>query len=133
MPNAPTPILGLIVPTPGGDSGTWGNELNTDLAIIDNLGAARILTTSANLTLTLAPAVETIVRVTTGNGTVFIALPDPTTCIGKIFTVKKIDAGTGGIDIVPTASLIDGNSSWNLTGQYSDLRMLATATGYDVL
>lgn len=131
MPNSPTPILGLSVPTVGGDSGIWGTELNTDLAILDFLGALAILSTAVNLTVPLSTAPETVILATAGAGGITITLPTPASCTGKVFTVKKVDSAIGAVTI--QGGTIDGNSSYIRSNQYSYARLLSDGVNYDVI
>jgi hypothetical protein len=132
VPGPPTPNLGLAVPTIGGDNNIWGAELNGDLAILDTLAICAIIATSVNLTLPLVNAVETVVRVTTGAGVVSVIMPSPNVA-GKIYTIKKIDAGVGSVSVVPSTGLIDGQASWVRATQYSYVRILANGSSYDVI
>lgn len=52
MPDPQTPAKGLTQPQVGGDNNTWGNLLNTNLALIDTaLGGTLALSISGNTTL----------------------------------------------------------------------------------
>ena len=130
MPGTPTPILGLAVPTVGGDANAWGGELNGDLAIIDNLGAAEVVNVAANFSVSIGVFPEIIYRATGGPGGITGTLPNPATCSGKIFTVKKVDSGVGAVIV---SGLIDGGTSYNLTTQYSYVRLLSNGASYDVI
>jgi hypothetical protein len=132
VPGPPTPNLQLVVPTIGGDTNIWGAELNGNFATIDTLALCAVIATSTNITLPLANAVETVVRVTTGSSTVSVIMPSPNVA-GKIYTVKKIDAGVGSVSILPATGLIDGQASWVRATQYSYVRILANGVGYDVI
>src|SRR5271154_3957542 len=120
MPGSPTPILGLPVPTVGGDNNTWGTELNAGLAIIDNLGAATVFNQNANFTAAVSVFPEVIYRVTTGGSMITATLPAPATCPGKIFTVKKIDAGIGQVVV---SGAIDGAANWTIGTQWGYVRV----------
>lgn len=113
MPGPSTPILGLSVPTVGGDVNTWGGELNNDLAIIDSLGAIAVVATSINYAAVIGICPETLIRVTTGAGVVTVTLPSPAACTGRVWTIKKIDAGAGSITIAGcnVGVLIEGPSN----------------------
>jgi len=131
MPGTPTPILGLTVPTVGGDSNTWGNELNGDLAILDNLGAApnTSFTVNTNAAATVFP--ESVWRGTTGSSTITLTLPAPSAAnLGKIFTVKKVDAGTGTLVVAGT---IDGATNYSLYNQYQYVRVQSNGSSYDII
>jgi hypothetical protein len=131
MPGTPTPILGLAVPTVGGDNNTWGGELNGDLAILDNLGAATVVATSISFTAAASVFPEVIYRVTTGAGLVTATLPAPSSIpVGKIFTFKKVDAGTGQVLV---SGPIDGSTSWTIGTQFSYVRVANNGSTYDVI
>ena len=130
MPGTPTPNLGLTVPTVGGDSDAWGTELNGDLAIIDNLGAATVISQSASFNAVASVFPEVIYRVTTGAATITCTLPSPSACTGRIFTIKKIDAGVGQVSIVGS---IDGQSSWVRATQWSYVRLASNGASFDVI
>ena len=132
MPNAPTPNLGLTVPTVGSDINTWGNELNNDLAILDTLAISPIINVSSSYAATVTNQVEQFIRVTTGALVQTITLPNPAICPGKIFNVKKVDSGLGSVSIVPAAGTIDGQASWLRNNQYSYVRVASNGVSYDV-
>src|SRR5271154_2592808 len=112
MPGAPTPNLGLTVPTVGGDNNQWGAEINGDLAIIDQLGVALTFPQGSSFLATQGLTPETTYRVTTGPGNVNASLS--ATTIGKIITIKKIDSGAGSVVVIGS---IDGQGSYLLTNQ----------------
>jgi hypothetical protein len=131
MPSTPTPILSLTVPTVGGDSNTWGTEVNGNWQIIDNLGAAP--TTVVNSTpyaATFNQFPESVFRVTTGASNLVFNLPSPTLCYGKIFTVKKLDLSAGIVQIMGS---IDGFTEWDLTNQYQYVRLYSNGVSFDVI
>src|SRR5690348_11389868 len=134
MPGTPTPILALTVPTVNGDSGIWGSELNGDLAILDGLGALSVVNVSSNYNAVPGVAPENVIRVTTGTLTLTITLPPPALYVGRVFVVKKVDAGLGMVSVVASGgAAIDGQGSYIRDTQYSYVRLLATAGGYDVI
>ncbi len=136
MPGTPTPILGLIVPTPNGDDGIWATELNGDLEVLDGLGAVGIINISSDNGAILGVFPETVVRVTTGSGVVTFTLLAPSVAnAGRIWTVKKIDSGVGSVSIVVAGgALIDGQPGWSLGNQGLYARFLSNgAGGYDVI
>jgi hypothetical protein len=136
MPGPPTPNLGLTVPTVTGDIDAWGTEMNANLALLDGLGAAGTISISANTNAVLGIFPETIVRVTTGSGVVTFTLLAPSAGnAGRIWTVKKVDAGAGNVNIVAAGgALIDGFSSYTRAIQNSYARFLSNgAGGYDVI
>jgi hypothetical protein len=64
--------------------------------------------------------------VDTTSGTVQVELPDPTTCIGREYVVKKIDASVNLVQIVVAGSgTIDGATQVDLGDQYFGHRLMA--------
>jgi hypothetical protein len=134
MPGPSTPILGLTVPLVGGDNNAWGGELNGDLAILDSLGAMAIVATSVSYAAVVGIFPETLVRVTTGAGTITVTLPAPAGCVGRVWTVKKVDSGAGSVSIaVSGGALIDGSASYVRTMQYGYVRVISNGASYDVI
>lgn len=134
MPNPATPLLGLTVPTVGGDNNNWGTELNADLAILDSLGALNIQAINASAAAVLGVFPETLVRVTTGALTIVYTLLSPASCNGRIWTVKKVDAGAGQVSIVAAGgALIEGQPSWIRANQFAYVRLISNGVGYDVI
>lgn len=130
MPTTPTPILGLIVPTIGGDNNLWGAELNADLATLDNLGAASVVPFSVDTTASVGIFPEKTYRGTSGGGVVSLTLPSPVGISGKIFMVIKVDSGVGTINIVGT---INGLASYALSNQWQYARIQSNGATYDVI
>lgn len=134
MPGTPTPILGLTVPTVGGDNNLWGGYLNTDLAIIDTLGAGGVFNVSSAFVVVSGTQNERFYRVTTGNMNVPGTMPDPGTIpTGKLFTVKILDIGSVTLSCVNPLVTFDGQANYFLTNQYNFVRMLASGVNYDVV
>jgi hypothetical protein len=134
MPGLPTPILGLVVPTVGGDIGTWGGELNGDLAIIDNLGVVQRINISASTPAVVGVSPETVIRVTTGAIVVTFTLLPAAQCSGRIWTIKKVDSGVGQVSIVTAdSSLIDAFASWTIVNQFAYVRVMSNGVSYDVI
>jgi len=130
VPGLPTPILGLTVPTVGGDNNSWGGELNGDLAILDNLGAAPIVNVNSAYVAIVGDFPETVYRVATGGSPLTFTLPTPASCAGKIFTVKKVDAGSGYVNVVGP---IDGQSSYFVVNQFAVVRLISNGGSFDVI
>jgi hypothetical protein len=122
--------LGLIVPTIGGDSNIWGQELNTNLQTIDLVGATAIFSVSSNYTATISKSPLTLIKVTTSGLTINITMPDPATNTGKQYNIKKMDAGAGIVNVIAT---IDLQTSWQLTNQFQCLGITSNGVTYDVV
>lgn len=130
MPNAPTPILGMVTPTVGGDANTWGAELNAIfLNIIDQLGIIPTIPQNANFTATAQIQPETVYRVTAGAGTITAALAGA--IVGKILTFVKEDGGAGQVMI--NGATIAGQGSYVLTTQYQYVRLQWNGTQWDIV
>jgi hypothetical protein len=132
LPGTPTPILSLTVPTVGGDSNIWGTELNTDLGIIDFLGALSVVNVSSAYSATRPIFPEMVIRVTTSGLAIPVTLPSSASVTGKIYTVKRLDAGAGTVRIL-AADGIDNQTEWDLTNQYQFVRLYANGSSYDVI
>jgi len=130
MPSGVTTILGLTIPTVGGDANIWGTELNTNLGIIDLTGAASIVNVSSNYTATNAKSILTLIRVTTSGLTINVTLPDPGTNMGKCYAIKKLDAGLGIVNIIGT---VDLQTSWQLSNQFQVVILCSMGTAYDII
>jgi hypothetical protein len=130
MPAIPTPNLGLTVPTVGADFGTWGSELNGNLAILDELGAAGVFNISANSAASLPIFPRTIIRVTTGGSTIVFSLLPPAQCPGRSWLIKMIDSTGGSVSIVGP---IDGQTSYEIDNQFSYVEVMSNGATYDVI
>jgi len=130
VPSGTTTILGLTIPTVGGDSNIWGTELNNNLNILDLLGAAAIFNVSSNYTATNSKSILTLIRVTTSGLTINVTLPDPGTNAGKLYAIKKLDAGAGLVNIVAT---VDLQTSWQLSNQFQVVILCSMGTAYDII
>jgi hypothetical protein len=133
MPGPPTPILGLTVPTVGGDNGIWGTELNADLAILDNLGALSTVAVAVNYIAPVPVFPEAVILATGGAGGISVTLPAPASCKGRAFLIKKVDAAVGVITVTPFAGLIDGQLNYLLPNQYQYVRVLSDGANYNVI
>jgi hypothetical protein len=99
MPGLPTPILGLAVPTVGGDNNVWGTELNADLLILDSLGALGGSASLVGRTLVYGISAIQLAFETGGVGGITDVLPSAVGQFGKGFLVKKVDAGAGAVTL----------------------------------
>lgn len=133
MPGAPTPNLQLTVPTVGGDTNNWGNELNTDLLLIDALGAFNAISVSGNTNINLGTSPEVVVFVTTAAGTISVVLPSAVSHAYHAVTVKKVDSGLGTVAITSLAGQMDGNATWNLINQYQFVRFISDGSNWNVV
>ena len=130
-----TASLGLTKPTVGGSANTWGTTLNADLDILNTTGGVQAVNVSSAYSATFTAYPEMLIRGTTSGLNVPITLPDSASVEGKIYVVKKLDAGAGSLQILPQGTdLIDDQSEWDLTNQFQYVRLYANGTtGYDVI
>ena len=130
-----TTTLNLTLPTVGGSANTWGTILNTALNIVNTLGGVQVVNVNAAYLATYTPYPEMILRGTTSGLNIPITLPDSASVQGKIYVVKKLDAGAGSLQILSQGTdTIDGQTEWDLTNQYQYVRLYANGTtGYDVI
>jgi hypothetical protein len=130
-----TQTLGLILPTVGGSSNVWGTILNTALTIVNTMGGIVAVNVSSAYSAVYTPFPETLIRGTTSGLNIPITLPDSASVQGKVWVVKKLDAGTGLLQIFPQGTdLIDDQSEWDLSNQFQYVRLFANGTtGYDVI
>jgi hypothetical protein len=128
-----TPNMGLTQPAIGGDVGLWGAYWNNNAFIIDQSGAVQSLKVSANFNAVPGIAFETIIYVVTGSGSINIGIPVPSTCPGKVFTIKKVDGGIGQVVVAPASGIIDGLASYVLSNQYGYVRLHCDGTTYNVI
>lgn len=122
--------LGLTFPTVGGSTNTWGATLNADLATLNQLGGADVVNVNMAYTATRPIFPEMIIRVTTAGLDIPITLPDSSLVPGKIYTILKVDSGTGTVQIL---GLINDQTEWDLGNQFAFVRLYANGSTYDVI
>jgi hypothetical protein len=74
---------------------------------------------------------NSIVLATGGVGGITLTLPSPTA--GKIFNIKKVDAGVGTITLLPPSGTIDGAASKVITSQYDSLTITSDGTNFFII
>jgi hypothetical protein len=79
-------------------------------------------------------AVDNVLSVdmTTGAGDQACNLPNANTCSGRRFTIKKVDAGAGGVVVTPTGCLIDGAATYRFTTQNMSIDARSDGTNYEI-
>jgi hypothetical protein len=73
---------------------------------------------------------DSIVLATSGAG-ITLTLPSPIS--GKIYNIKKVDAGVGAITINTTSGTIDGAASKLLNFQYDSLTIASDGTNFFII
>lgn len=71
---------------------------------------------------------DSIILATGGAGGITLTLPAPVS--GKIFNIKKVDAGVGAITINTTSGTIDGAASKTIASQYDSLTITSDGTNF---
>lgn len=95
---------------------------------VDPYVYANVTAVSANTTLTNA---NSIILATGGVSGITLTLPAPTA--GKIFNIKKIDAGVGAITISAPSGTIDGFSSNIVGSQYESLTLTSDGSNFFII
>lgn len=90
-------------------------------------GFLQVQTYSANHTADAN--LDTVLLMNVGASNKTFSLPDPTTCGGKVFYFKKIDAGLFSMVINGAGFLIDGQSSISSNTQYQSVALVADSAG----
>ena len=130
MSDPTTPILGLDLPIVGGDANVWGESLNDNFETLDNLGATPVVSVNAAYVAVVGDFPETIYRCATGGSPLAFTLPSPSSCTGKIFTIKKVDSGGGYVNVIGP---IDGQSSYFVVNLFAVVRIVSNGGSFDVI
>jgi hypothetical protein len=135
MPGTPTPILGLTVPTVGSDADVWGNELNTDLAIIDSLGTHGVSSSAVGRTLAYGISAIQLCFETAGAGGITDVLPTAVGHLGQGFLIKKVDSAAGAVTINTTSSqTIDSAvAPYSLTNQNQYVLVVSDNANWQII
>jgi hypothetical protein len=93
--------------------------------------AVRSLTASGPVTVTTADEYVLI----NGNGAVRVVnVPTPVGNTGRLFTIKKTDAGAFALTVTPAAGLIDGAATFSIAAtQYKFVAIISDGTNYQVV
>jgi hypothetical protein len=78
---------------------------------------------------TLDSNLDDIALMNVGASNKTFSLPDPTTCNGKVFVVKKIDAGAFSMIINGAGFLIDGQATISTNTQWQSVTLCADGVG----
>lgn len=74
---------------------------------------------------------DSIILATAGSSNITLTLPSPTS--GKIFNIKKIDAGVGFVIVSPPSGTIDGVASKTIASQYDSLTITSDGTNFFII
>jgi hypothetical protein len=134
MPDAPTPNLGLTVPTVGGDSGSWGPEVNANWVILDSVLAFAPIVISASGPIVLPTPIPpmTFVKANGGAAGITLTTPPPANFAGRLLGIKKMDATAGVVLIVPPAGNIDGFPNYSLANQFQFILLYSDGINLDI-
>lgn len=94
----------------------------------DQFVYAKVRSLSTTQTLTNG---DSIVLATAGASNITLTLPSPTS--GKIFNVKKVDAGVGFVIVSPPSGTIDGVASKTIASQYDSLTITSDGTNFFII
>jgi len=136
MPGANTPNLGLIIPTVGGDVGTWGPEVVADLDILDELGQFAPTTFVASGLIVPGTNPWSVIYAQGGAAGIVLTLSAAAAYLGRIITVFKTDATPGAVTLTPFSGVINspGNAgSYILSGQAQYVTMHSDGTNWNVI
>jgi len=90
-----------------------------------------VTSTSSDLPLTSA---HEYVRATAGAGGVSITLPTAVGITGRLYHIKRVDAGAGNVTIATTSGqTIDGASSKTLTKQWQWVSPISDGSNWQIL
>jgi len=77
---------------------------------------------------------NSIERVTTGASTITRTLPTAVGRQNKVFTIKKVDSGSGQVTIATTSGqTIDGQTTWTLINQYQFITVISNGANWDII
>jgi len=109
---------------------TDANIPPTSTFVVNGSQAVTIQTVNINTTLT---DLHNVVLVDASAGAKTITLPDATTCNGRQYTIKKIDATVNAVVISGGAIKIDDVTIKNITTQWSSLQLVSNGTQWYII
>lgn len=136
----PTNTLFMAVPNPtvGGDSNSWGTELNTCITAFDTLAVYNVVSVSATGSLGVfnGPA---LIKANATGGAIVLTLPDSTVAAnkGRVYIVAKVDSsgnsvtlqGFGGQTISGAANVVLNTQWTTVTVQLDGANVIALDAG----
>ena len=129
MPNPAAAPAWVPTPQVGGDFNQWGVELN---AILTALAVDNVVPVAVSTLLTFGTARRTVVPATGGIGGITVTLPNAAQGTGKVFVVKKIDAGVGVVTVASAGGNIDTATTYLLTTQGQKVEVTSDGTNWQV-
>ena len=128
MPNPAAAPAWVPTPQVGGDFNAWGGELN---AILTTLAVDNVISVAVSIPLAFGTAnIRTVVLATGGVGGITITLPNAAQGTGKVFVVKKTDAGIGAVTVASAGGTIDGATTYLLTTQNQRVQLVSDGTNW---
>lgn len=137
-PNAGNALLGTTLPTMTGyysdrerfyhtgenrwytfKDGGWSAE-----------GAVAVAAKTANYAVT---ASDNVILVNATAGPVAIYPTAPVNAVGRVFTIKKVDASANAVTIDPASGTVDGADTYVLSTQYQFVTVLSDGSNYFVI
>jgi len=92
----------------------------------DHRGPIRTITSATTLGDT-----DYVVLANSTAGAFTVSLPAASTCPGREYCIKRINAGANNVTIDPNGSeTIDGNLTWPLASQWSFIRLISNGTAW---
>ena len=111
--------------------GIGTTDPTSSLHVVGSLTLTTITITDADVTL---DETHYTVRMSTGNSNRTVNLPAASEVFGRIYIVKKVDAGTGTVTIdANSAETIDGASTQIIVTQYNTYTIQSNGTGWDII
>ena len=105
------------------------NQSGTLALFSDTLySPTRTLTTSGSAALS-----DYTLRADCTSASVTVALPNASTCSGKVYRIKKVDATNKAVFIDASPSSIDGVALARITTSYASLTIQSNGTTWDIL
>jgi hypothetical protein len=77
---------------------------------------------------------DQLVRANSGAGAMLVTLPLASTCIGRRYTIKRVNIGSNVVTLAPTSpNLIDGSGSAITIASMAAIEVQAGATYWDIV
>lgn len=90
--------------------------------------------TASSTSLTLTSAASSVQLIDATSGALVVTLPSASTCLNKVFVVKKTDSSTNHVTVTAAgAATIDGSATFVLKKRYDALMIMSDATNWWIL